>query len=187
MPANISNNEALNISGNAAADQLATDTFVAHPAFLPKRLALAKHDFHLAQQVCHLAALALPLWKQVEGSGKLSLRSEILEARARKKSSKPPAVLEPLLTPADGGHCWLEFGDCYRCCFCPLRTTKKKRARDSTTTCPRNLGKLGEVLAKAKETGHKLFWSVHQRSGLRVLSCNICDSYATVAPKGLLE
>ena len=51
---------------------------------------------------------------------------------------------------------------------------------------PPGSGEAGEVLAEAHETGHQLYWSVHQKSGMRVLSCKRCDSYATLAPKHLL-
>ena len=49
------------------------------------------------------------------------------------------------------------------------------------------MGRLGEVISMAETTKHHLFWSIHQKTGLRVLICKNCDSYATMAPKNLLE
>ena len=139
----------------------------------------------MAQNVCHLAALALPLWKSVEDSGKLQIRPEVANSR-KNKQPQQTTTLPPLLA-ADGGHVWLPFGKRHRCAFCPCRTTTKHMSKPSADISPRNLGRLGEVLDRAGSTGHKLYWSVHQRTALRVLCCSACDAYATLLPKGLLS
>ena len=187
LPAGLSRQEELNVLGNIAVDELATDTMDMHPKYDDKRLDRSYRSFHLAKQVCHLAALALPLWPKVEESGKLSLRPEVQQARKAKGSLPAPPVAKPHLTPADGGHFWVEHGAGFRCVFCPARTTAQRKQHDSTTSCSKDLGKLGQVLAHAPTTGHNLYWVVHQRLGIRVLVCSKCDAYATMEPKGLLE
>ena len=86
----------------------------AHPAFDPERLAEAKKAFHMAKNVCKLAALALPEWKRVPDPGNLQYREEVLIAKSSRKHRKDQkrheeASQQERLT-ADGGHVWLHYG-----------------------------------------------------------------------------
>lgn len=124
-------------------------------------------------------------------AGSLVYREEVLNAKSIRKhrrevDSKDKAE-SPELLAADGGHFWLHHGAHKRCAFCTARASRKNLEQKKRETCTRDLGKLGEVVSKAQETQHFLHWSIHQRSGLRVLSCIRCDAYATLAPKLLLE
>ena len=60
LPAGITEEEAIAISGNQVADQLATDTLEAHPEFDKDLWDKAKKGYFMAKNVCHIAALALP-------------------------------------------------------------------------------------------------------------------------------
>ena len=145
----------------------------------------------MAKNVCYLAALALPEWQRTAGAGKLQLREEVLVDRSRRKhqrelrSQRPP---QPPLLTADGGHFWVPCGASgFRCTFCSARASDRTKAAKSASPCKRDLGKLGQVIERAGETKHCLHWSVHQRTGMRVLSCNRCDAYATMTPKHLIR
>ena len=190
LPPNISAADKKNILGNMAADDLATEALADHPPLDAEEMSISRKHFYMARNVCHLAALALPEWQGVAAKGKLQLREEVLVQRSIQKherSKNAPLQLQQRLT-ADGGHFWVPFGaHGFRCTFCAARSTKEDLRRKSAHQCARDLGKLGAVLTKADHTGHSLHWSVHQRTGLRVLSCSRCDAYATLAPKHLLE
>ena len=190
LPAGLTMIEQIAILGNMAADEVATDSLAAHPSYDQDHYDDAKRHFHIAKNVCHLAALALPAWHRTKGSGKLLLREEVLTARSRRKHSRhlqQDRLQQPLLLPADGGHFWVAFGaHGFRCTFCSTRATTKTKPTLATQPCKRDLGKLGKVVESVEHTQHSLHWSVHQKLGLRVLCCSRCDSYARVAPKHLL-
>ena len=187
LPVGLTNEEEIAIIGNAAADKLATDALTMHPKFNNDKLKVAKKQYTMAYNVCHLAALALPNWKRLETTARLKLRPEVVEQRKQKRSNAMELVgRPPTLTPADGGHFWLQHGVHYRCAFCPTRTTAARKDKAATTKCPRDLGKLGIAIDQEAVHGHNLFWSIHQKSGMRVLACNHCDAYATMAPKNML-
>ena len=190
LPEGITEEEEIAIFGNKAADEMATEGLEMHPAFNIEKLNLARKTFLMAKNILLLAARALPAWNS--NKGKKVYREEVLQDKSARAFQRQLAKQEPppteLLT-ADGGHFWLQVGYTgHRCAFCPARAANPaQRARRSAQVCPRDLGQLGRVLDKADETKHHLFWSVHQRTGMRLLSCSRCDSYATIAPKKLLE
>ena len=182
--------EVVAISGNKAADEAATEALGMHPAFSEEPLAVSKKQFMMAKNVLLLAAKALPEWGAGKRGGKKLYREEVLAHKSKRAHLKAgqEAPLQQLLT-ADGGHFWLPFGaKGHRCAFCPVRATHtKQKLKRSTEFCARDLGQLGQVLARVDETQHHLHWAVHHRAGIRVLACSRCDAYATLSPKLLLE
>ena len=190
LPEGITQEEGIAISGNKGADELATEGLSMHPEFNSDMFLEAKRVFLMAKNILLLAARALPAWNSTKD--RKVFREEVLQAKSARayqrqltKEAPPP----PEMLTADGGHYWLHFGSKgHRCAFCPARAASlAQKHRLSAQDCPRDLGQLGRVLDKVHETGHSLYWSIHQRTGLRLLCCSRCDSYATITPKHLLE
>ena len=179
------------IIGNKAADEAATEGQYLHPPFDEKILAKAKRSYLMAKNILLLAARALPEWSACKQGGKKELREEILVQRSRNKHRRADLRqnASPSLLTADGGHFWIPFGsNGHRCAFCTAKAyNQKQKDSKSTEVCERDLGQLGAVIAKAPYTHHRLHWSIHQKLGIRVLSCSRCDAYATIAPKHLLD
>ena len=193
IPAGFSPQEENDIIGNMAADELATEAKDMHEPFDDIKFKAAKKAYHMARNVLLLAARALPEWQASKHQGKKHYREEVLQARSIAKHSRDIAqVIEsskPQKLTAYGGHFWIPHGGKgHICALCSsVASNLHQKNKKSKDLCVRDLGQLGVVLDNADSTNHNLFWSIHQQLGVRVLSCNKCDSYATVAPKNLLE
>ena len=122
---------------------------------------------------------------------KTHLREEILVQRSIGKHQRAVSQQKApqVFLTADGGHFWVPYGrKGHRCAFCSATAfNSKQKALKTASLCERDLGTLGMVVDNAAINHHKLYWSIHQRLGIRVLSCSRCDAYVTVAPKLLLE
>ena len=196
MPENISQQEEICISGNKAADELATEARVQHPAFKPDPLKVARRSFLMAKNVLLLAAKALPLWQAGKKGGRKEYREEVLQQRSIRQHQRQLAQAaaqkekeRPEKTPADGGHFWLDFGaKGSRCLWCQAKASNdEQQFRKSKEECSRDLGQLGQVIQQQASTRHDLYWSQHCKSALRVLCCRKCDAYATLSPVNLLK